>query len=172
MAVCTRHVTGGFGEQDRLRLLIAPETHGRVEGLDASGIAALGFDADEIARLNDSVPDHARLPGARRAWARLTQRGDSGRPWRAVAVGATRAAIEGDGLIVRARVGFGYETVDSVTLRVVPQLLGVEPSALYVNAAQASVIRPLRGGAERCDAAAPVTLGNGRRGSVWVRSMP
>ena len=169
--VCSAHLTGGYGETDRLRLSVRPELSGPITGLDADGMQALGFSATETARLGDSTVSSGRLPSARAAWVRLQQTSDSGRGWRAVAVGPTRESVMGDGLIVRGRVGFGYQTVAPEGLRLAGQLFATEPTELHVGASETLVLRPLRQRGERCTTSAAVILDNGADGSLWVSSV-
>jgi len=169
MVVCTPHLNGGYGNDDRLHLFIYPDTDGPIGGLDAAGLAELGFAGSDIARLNDTSRMFRGTAQPRRAWVRLEQRADSGRRWRAVAVGPTRAAVAGSGLLVRAFVGMGYESVHEGTLRLVPQIVEARSMTIHFDSRQSAAYRALRLGNERCSAV-PITLSNGVDGRVWLRT--
>ncbi len=171
MAVCSAHLAGGYGETDRLRLVVRSETHVPVAGLDGSGMLALGFDESDVASLGDTAVGSRPLPAARPAWVRVQQPADSTLNWRAVAVGPTRQSVEGAGLIVRGRVGFGYESVAPPGMRLAAQLFATEPPTLYLGGEAGDRLRPLRQRGDRCVATRSVTLGNGASGAVWVSAI-
>jgi hypothetical protein len=168
---CPAQVVGGYGETDRLRLSVRPQTTGAIAGLDPQGMQHLGFEGDDVARLGDSTISTNRLPPARAAWIRMQQGTDSSRDWRVVAVGPTRASVDGDGLIVRGRVGFGYESIAPQGMRLSGQLFATEPTTLYLGAHEAAVLRPLRQRGAQCAQGTVIVLGNGSDGSLWVSAV-
>ena len=173
IVACPAQVAGGYGEMDRLRLMIHADAYDPgPAGIDAAGLAALGFDENAIAGLGDSASSYQRLASVRPAWVRIQQRPDSGRAWQVLAVGPTRQSVEGEGLIVKGRIGFAYEARGTVGLRRVAQVFSTVPTSLYLTSTQAERLRELRSSDVQCTKGMPVVIGNGRDGGAWVESVP
>lgn len=165
-AVCSEHLMGGYSQTDRIRLGLVVN-HAPIAPLDRAGLIALGFSSDELLHVGDTTTPR-RFPPSRPAWVRLVQAGDSAAAWQVRALGSHRADVQGEGLLMRARVAISYGGTEGVA-RVEPSV-HVEPGSLYLRDEEAARLRTLRVGASRC--VTPLQLGNGPDGSVWVISVP
>jgi hypothetical protein len=140
-----------------------------VRGVDAAGLAALGFEAEAIARVGVDSTWSSVLPEAKRAWIRFVPGEEGLEP---VAIAADRAALAGApaGLTLRGLIGLtigGVRDTLAPRPRLSPSITQVEPMRVRLPA-------PLDQRQRYTDRASPcrtwsaVTLHAGASGRAWV----
>ena len=167
IAVCSSHLVGGYGEHDRLRLSIRPESDSLLRTLRLERLRDFGYSAHDLERGVDTTYSWRQLPASRPAWVRIAQVGPESR-WQVTAIAPTREALaDGEGIVVRGRIGLGYDSAPDGSMRLRPMLYSTEPHSLHLPAGASETLRALRQRGERCVANA-AALGNATDGSVWV----
>lgn len=140
-----------------------------VRGRDAAGLAALGFEADVIARVGVDSTWSAMMPEAKRAWIRFVPGKEGLEP---VAIAAERAGLASApaGLTLRGLVGLtigGVRDTMAPRPRLSPSITQVEPMRVRLPAPMMQRLR----NADRnawCGEWSGVTLHAGASGRAWV----
>jgi len=140
-----------------------------VRGVDAAGLAALGFPAEAIARVGVDSTWSSVLPEAKRAWIRFVPGEEGLEP---VAIAADRAALADapTGLTLRGLIGLtigGVRDTLAPRPRLSPSITQVEPMRVRLPAPLAQRHRYTERAAP-CRVWSAVTLHAGASGRAWV----
>ena len=96
---CGDHIQGGWrdGELPLLTLPLAHPMGGWGDAIDGATLTALGFTAEHLALLGDTIASFGDLPTAREAWLTMRQRDDSLHEYDIVGAATSRPSA-GDGV--------------------------------------------------------------------------
>lgn len=179
--VCAAHLAGGgsTSQPPALRLLLAPDSL-VPPGLDSAGLRALGFAAHLATAMGHEADSTFHWPRPRPAWVRLRQTADSLANFRVARVASRRELLEPDSrsIVLRARIwvrqGFGEPSEDGVRPRGVlyPAVVEIIPSELHLDRHQSAALTRALSGATGCAARQRVVIATGKRGGIWVDSVP
>lgn len=187
--VCAADLAGGgsTSQPPALRLLLAPDSL-VPPGLDSAGLRALGFAAHVATAMGHEVDSTFRRPRPRPAWVRLRQTADSLARFRVAGVAPRRELLAPDttSIVIRARISVrqrfaepstapapgGHE--DGVRSRGVlyPAVVEIIPSELHLDRHQSAALTRALSGATGCAARRRVVIATGKRGGIWVDSVP
>lgn len=140
-----------------------------VSGVDAAGLAALGFPAEAIARVGVDSTWSSVLPEAKRAWIRFVP-GEEGLEPVAIAAERTELARAPAGLTLRGLVALtigGVRDTLAPRPRLSPSITQVEPMRVRLPAPLAQRHRYTERAAP-CRVWSAVTLHAGASGRAWV----
>lgn len=187
VTVCARRVIGGPGSDiaPALHLDFTVDTLAPPDGLEAEGLRALGFGAQEIASIG-APPDSGYRPRpVRPAWLRLRQGSDSLRRLVVAEVRPALAALAPDtgSIVLRGSVGIRYRWVPpdraagghdhgggaavrpGVMAATVVELF---PARLHLNRAQVRALQALPNDSTTCGGERRVTIAGATGGALWV----